>query len=76
MMNYLNWKNYEYILKKYKLLVIMRNNDDIKDLLVNENIIITDIRRMNLSSTGLRNNLDKTKLDNKVYQYIQNNNLY
>ena len=70
------WKNYEYILKNYKLLVILRNNDDIKDLLVNDNIIITDIKRMNLSSTGLRNNLDKTKLDNRVYQYIKKNKLY
>lgn len=70
------WMNYEYILNNYKLLVIMRNNDKVRELLINDNIIITDLQAQELSSTILRNNLDQNKLDKKVYQYIKKNNLY
>lgn len=70
------WKNYEYILNNYKLLVIMRNHDNKHKLPISNNIIITNIEEQELSSTGLRNNLDETKLDKKVYQYIKKNKLY
>lgn len=77
------WKRYEYILKNYQILVIGRNNDNI-DLLLNKmnskNIILTNIKRQDLSSTmirsSLKNNMENNNLDKKVYQYIKKNNLY
>lgn len=78
------WKNYEYILTKYKLLVINRNKD-INKLLdkykeYKENIIITNIKENFISSTYIRNNINnkdiKEYIDKEVYNYIKENNLY
>ena len=80
------WKNYKYILDNYKLLVIKRNNDNL-NLLLNKykenknSIIFTDIDSVLLSSTLIRKKLNKRKevlkyIDNNVYQYIKENNLY
>lgn len=70
------WKNYKYILNNYKLLVIIRNNDELIKLPKDDNIIITNIKPHRLSSTSLRTNLEESKLDKKVYQYIKDNKLY
>ena len=79
------WKEYEYILENYKLLVIKRNDDDIDSILNKysnylENIIISNVEPNLLSSTYIRNNINnndvKNKLDNKVYRYIKDNKLY
>lgn len=70
------WRNYKYILNNYKLLVIIRNNDELIKLLKDDNIIITNIKPHRLSSTSLRTNLEESKLDKKVYQYIKDNKLY
>ena len=78
------WKNYEYILKKYKLLVINRNKDINKLLdkyiIYKENIIITNIKEKCLSSTYIRNNINskdiKKCIDKDVYNYIKENKLY
>lgn len=80
------WRNYEYILKKYKILVINRNSDDIKSVLseykdYQNNIISADIPLKEISSTEIRtqlkNNLDlENKLDQQVLNYIKQMNLY
>lgn len=79
------WKEYEYILENYKLLVIKRNDDDIDSILNKysnylENIIISNIEPNLLSSTSIRKNINKNEvkkyLDEKVYKYIVDNELY
>ena len=77
------WKNYKYILDKYKLLVIRRNDDDITLIINNldtDNIILTDIMSQDVSSTKIRKQLfekgEDDNLDVKVINYIKRNNLY
>lgn len=84
-----SWFNYQYILKNYKLLVIKRNDDKIEDILkelieYKNNIIITEIESKKISSTIIRDNINKqnyynsidSNIDSKVYKYIINKNLY
>lgn len=73
-----NWKNSEYILSNYKLLVINRGNDKI---VVSDNIVVTDILNNDISSTFIRNNIDnddiiKKYLDKNVLEYIRKEKLY
>lgn len=78
------WKNYEYILKNYKLLVINRNKDTHKLLHkyndYKENIIIANIKEDNISSSYIRANINnkdiKKYIDKNVFNYIKENNLY
>ena len=79
------WRRYEYVLNNYKLLVIKRNDDNIEEILkkyelYKNNIIIANIESRVLSSTVIRNNIEKEEikeyLDKNVYEYIINNNLY
>ena len=74
------WKNYEYIIKNYRLLVVLRDKDIFENIL-NDNIIITDLMVTNISSTLIRNKLKQGEgcsdyLDESVYNYIKENNLY
>lgn len=81
------WKNYDYILKNYKIIVIRRNNDDLNKitnnlLIYSKNIIyITNIEN-SVSSTLVRENLSKNNnayllqnMDAKVIEYIKNNSI-
>ena len=77
------WMEYEYIFKNYKLLVIKRNGSNIDNILNKyveyiDRIVITDIEENNISSTYIRNNLDKSLgyLDDNVYRYIKKKRLY
>ena len=80
------WKRGEYILSNNKILVIKRNTDDINALLdkykdYKDNIIVTDIKENEISSTKIRemiynNKRVKDYLDNKVLDYIVRNKLY
>lgn len=80
-MSYIDkWKNYEEILSKYKIIVLNRDNINI-DFFINKyskynSIIKASISLDNISSTMLRNSLDKKYLDNNVYKYIIENKLY
>lgn len=72
------WKNSEYILSNYKLLVINRGNDKI---VAGDNIVITDVLNNDISSTFIRNNIDKDDiikryLDKNVLEYIRKEKLY
>lgn len=82
-----NWKNYPHILKKYHIIAIRRNDDNIEELLekyniYKSNIIIPNIKTDYLSSTAIRNDLKNQnkkivkKIDKKVVQYIEKHNLY
>lgn len=71
------WKNYKYILDNYKILVIRRNNDQIKLL---NNVIYCDIKLSNISSTEIRKNIKNKNynldIDKSVLKYIIDNKLY
>ena len=80
------WMRGEDILSNHKLLVIKRNTDDINTLLdkykdYKNNIIVTDIKENEISSTKIREMIYNNKrvndyLDNKVLDYIVRNKLY
>ena len=80
------WKNGLEILKNNKLLVIKRNGDDLKKILekykdYNDNIIITNIKENEISSTKIREMIYNNKevdeyLEDRVYSYIKKNRLY
>ena len=77
------WKNVDEILN-YNIIVVNRNNIDINTYIDKynynkDNFIVIDNYSFNeISSTRIRNNIDEYSyaLDNKVYKYIKNNNLY
>lgn len=81
-----SWKEYDYILSHYPLLVIRRNQDDctlIQNQLQKGHIIATDIVAQDISSTKIRkylleNNYEQlaTYVDENVLKYIKENNLY
>lgn len=82
------WRKYEYILENYKLLVIMRNNDDIEKIMTKyqrfkDSIVMANIDPNPLSSTMIRDYIkvgDYEKLNNymdeKVIEYIKKQGLY
>ena len=83
------WRNYEYILPHYKLLVINRNPNEYREVTTQypefqKNIILTTITPENISSTMIRNALAQKDHSNillknlkpQVLTYINQNNLY
>lgn len=82
------WKNYEYILANFKILVTLRDDDKKEDLeklelSKKENIVYTNIKLSNLSSTKIREKIVnkeitflKENLDSKVLSYIRKKHLY
>ncbi len=82
------WKEYQWILTHFKLLVIKRNQDNIDRILkkydeYRSNILITSLEENNLSSTMIREMIRhgkieqiKESLDENVYQFIKEMNLY
>lgn len=79
-LNYINeWKNSDYILNNYKILVIKRDKQKIKTN--NKNIIITNIEENNTSSTLIRKKIKLSEdvssyIDINVLKYIEKRNLY
>ena len=83
-----SWKNYEYILSNYKLLVIARNGDNVNKLMQEyakyvDNICVANIEQNLVSSTLIRkaikennNEYVKTYVDTKVIEYINGRGLY
>ena len=82
------WRNYEYILSNYKLLVIARNGDNVDKLKQQyakyvDNICVANIEQSSVSSTLIRkalkqgdNEYVKEYLDSKVIKYIKTMDLY
>ena len=80
------WERGIYVLSNNKFLVIKRNTFDITPLLkkykdYKDNIIVADIEENEISSTKIREMIYNNKraedyLDESVYSYIRENNLY
>ena len=80
------WKNGLDVLANNKLLIVKRSTDNINDLLekfkdYKDNIIVTNIKENEISSTKIRemiynNKRVKDYLDDKVLDYIIRNKLY
>jgi len=76
------WKNVNQILK-HKVIILNRDNIDI-DKYINKFknkdnfVVVKDFKKVDISSTQIRNNLEENKelLDEKVYKYIKENKLY
>lgn len=79
------WHNSLELLKNYKFMCLRRATDELDEILTRfndykHNIIVIDMKESNLSSTYIRNNIDNEEirnyLDEDVYEFIINNNLY
>ncbi len=82
------WRNYEYILSNYKLLVVARNGDNVDKLIQEyakhvDNICVANIEENLVSSTLIRKALKENNnvyvrdhLDNQVIEYIVSRGLY
>jgi len=77
------WKDWEIIVDKFKLIIILRNDDVVDDLkLILPSADVTFINGVgNLSSTSIRKSIKKDSpleeyLDINVIGYIKANNLY
>lgn len=88
--NFNTWREYEYLLENYKVIVVSRGSDSLEKI-VNESaylskyldnisfIISNDF--LNISSTQVRNNIKEGKefkhlLPKEAYEYIMLNNKY
>lgn len=85
-----SWNRPEQLLKKYKILVLERENDRLEDIissikLLSENrkslVTINGIKRIDLSATMVRNKIKKDEdvskyLPKEVFEYIKENKLY
>lgn len=79
--NFHKWKNYEEILKKYKLYVYPRPGAKKTDLEIHPNVIMTEAPHIEISSTFIRDAIKKKKdirhfLPEKAWKYIDEMNLY
>lgn len=80
------WRNYEYVLKTYKILTVNRNKDNISDILseykdYKNSIIIANIPLCEISSTEIRKEIKSNtnllnKLNKNVLEYIEKEKLY
>lgn len=82
------WKEYEWILSNFKLLVVKRNSDNLEKIMkkyakYRKNIMITGLNENYLSSTIIREKIRKNRLEEikdtlekEVYLYIKKENLY
>ena len=82
-----NWQNYQKLLNEYSFIIIKRTNYNVDQSFINElkeqfdfKYKLLDVKTSPCSSTDIRNELKETNksiyLDNKVLDYIINNNLY
>ena len=77
------WLNVDLLLSEYKFIVINRNKRDLHKIIeekfekYKEHFFILDLD-LDISSSMIRENLEqnKDKLNEKVYSYIKQNNLY
>jgi len=75
------WKNYELILRDYKILVYPRPKEVFSDLSTHPNISITETPIMEISSTFIRNAIKNNKdiryfLPDSVLEFIESKSLY
>ncbi len=78
------WINIRGLLSEFKIIVLGRNNLDIKKLINNnpvlrdytDSFIVFDDFYMDISSTEFRKSFDKTQVPEAVYEYIMEHELY
>lgn len=79
------WREYEYILANFKILACRRNNYNFDEVVkkyekYKDNIILTNLKEINISSSFIRKNIDDERineyLDEGVVRYIKENELY
>ncbi len=75
------WKNYEEIIKRFKLYVYPRPNAEASDLDLHKNVIMTDAPLIEISSTFIRNALLEKKnvsffVPESVWNYIDEMSFY
>lgn len=84
------WKGAKDLVSKYKILVMVRNQDNIKEIINNDELLshykeniceLNSEARNDISSTLVRSQIKKGKsikymLPDEVYEYIERNNLY
>ncbi len=78
------WINVEGFLSDFKVIVLNRNNEDVKTLIKGNNIlkrfessfIIYNDFSYNVSSTLFRETFDRKMVPDKVFEYIVDNELY
>lgn len=84
------WKGAKELVSKYKILVMVRNQDNIKEIINNDELLshykeniceLNSEARNDISSTLVRSQIKKGKsikymLPDEVYEYIEKNNLY
>ncbi len=80
-----SWKNAEYILNNFKILVIKRNTDDLEKVMkrldaYKSNILVVDMKENPISSTAIRKDITDSNnsvyLNENVLKYIKDNDLY
>ena len=78
------WINIEGILSEFKMIVLGRNGIDINKA-INSNpilkrhsksFVVLDEFKVNISSTSFRETVDKSQVNDLVYQYVIENGLY
>lgn len=79
--NFHKWKNYEEILKNYKLYVYPRPGAAKTDLDIHPNVVLTQAPYIEISSTFIRDAIKNKKdirhfLPEKAWKYIDEMNLY
>lgn len=76
-----DWKNGEYILANFSLIVVGRKSYEFKNNEQYKKVVFTNLVYENISSTEIRkqllsNQLEDINLDKNVLKYIKENNLY
>lgn len=84
------WNSPERLLKDYKIIVLERNNDNLENIIINNDILsknkeslikIEGIDKINLDSSTIRDKIKKGEnaekyIPKKVLEYIKKNKLY
>ena len=79
--NFHKWKNYELLLKKYRILIYKRPEYDLPDLIDHENVVVAEAPLLNISSSYIRQLLKEKKsikylVPDKVYEYLKDYPIY
>lgn len=75
------WKNYDEILKKYRIIIYPRTGYTVDKRLLPENVLLSDAPLVEISSTFIRKAIKEEKnirffLHSKVWDFIVENSLY
>lgn len=79
--NFHKWKNYELLIKKYRILIYKRPEYELPDLIDHENVVVAEAPLLNISSSYIRKLLKEKKsikylVPDKVYEYLKDYPIY